>query len=237
MERKAIPAKEKIIFALDFPSPGEAMDWVERLDGLISFYKVGLQLFLAGGWHIVDAILAKGNRVMLDLKFFDIPATVAKAVTALNGRGITFATVHGYEAMLRAAAEAAEDVGILAVTVLTSMNQNDLGSLGIEDTVEELVLKRARQAVEAGCTGVVASAREAAMLRQELGSDFTIVTPGIRPASDERNDQKRIATPGQAVHNGADYLVIGRPISTSADPHQTVEAICREMEAAMTPPS
>ncbi len=231
-----IPVKDRLIFALDVPTAAEAMAWVERLHGAVNFYKVGLQLFLAGGWDLVDSLAGRGLKVMLDLKFFDIPATVAKAVAQLNGRGITFATVHGYPSMLKAAAAAVEDpgLGILAVTVLTSMDQRDLASLGITTDLQELVVERARQALEAGCAGVVASAQDVPLLRRELGWDFTIVTPGIRPKREgQRHDQKRVATPGQAVANGADHLVIGRPIAESPSPLETVRGIVSEMDRAL----
>lgn len=230
---KDIPATERIIFALDFPTAHEAQKWIDLLTGPVRFFKVGLQLFLAAGWPIIDYILEKGNRVMLDLKFFDIPQTVHSAVRQLNGRGITFATIHGNRDIVEAAVAAQEDIKLLAVTVLTSMAENDLQETGAAITVEELVLRRARQAVELGCSGVVASAHEAGLLREKMGEGFFLVTPGIRLANTkDRDDQRRIATPSYAISKGADYLVIGRPIRTAIDPLNTVKTIQAELEEA-----
>lgn len=230
---KDIPAKERIIFALDFATAQEAQKWIDMLTGHVRFFKVGLQLFLAAGWPMIDYILNKGNQVMLDLKFFDIPQTVHSAVRQLNGRGITFATIHGNRDIVEAAVAAQKDIKLLAVTILTSMAENDLQEIGTAISVAELVLRRAQQAVELGCSGVVASAHEANLLRERLGEGFFLVTPGIRPASTQgRDDQRRIATPFYAISKGADYLVIGRPISTSSDPLNTVKAIQEEIERA-----
>lgn len=226
-----IPITERIIFALDFATAEKAQKWVDLLSGPIRFFKVGLQLFLAGGWPMVDYILSKGNKVMLDLKFFDIPQTVHLAVRQLNDRGITFATIHGNQSILEAAVAAQGDVKLLSVTVLTSIGEGDLQEMGATIPVEELVLRRARKAIEAGCSGVVASAQEAGMLRARIGDDFLLVTPGIRLAGEQgKDDQHRIATPSYAIANGADYLVIGRPISTAPDPLKAVEAIQQEIK-------
>lgn len=230
---KDIPAKERIIFALDFATALEAQKWIDLLSGHVHFFKVGLQLFLAAGWPMVDYILNKGSQVMLDLKFFDIPQTVHSAVRQLNGRGITFATIHGNRDIVKAAVAAQADIKLLAVTVLTSMAENDLQETGAAISVEELVLRRAQQAVELGCSGVVASAHEASLLRERIGQGFFLVTPGIRPLDTQgRDDQRRIATPFYAISKGADYLVIGRPISTASDPVNMVKAIRKEIEEA-----
>jgi orotidine-5'-phosphate decarboxylase len=232
---KAIPATERIIFALDFATTLEAQKWIDLLTGPVRFFKVGLQLFLAGGWPIIDYILKKGHRVMLDLKFFDIPQTVHLAVRQLNGRGITFATIHGNRDIVEAAVAAQEDINLLAVTVLTSMAENDLRETGAGISVEELVLRRARQAIELGCSGVVASAQEAGLLRSSLGNEFFLVTPGIRMNDAQGiNDQRRIATPSYAISKGADYLVIGRPISKAPDPLKAVTAIQEEIKRALS---
>ncbi len=230
---KNIPVNERIIFALDVPTPDMARQLVERLDNEINFFKVGLQLFLAGGWPVVDHIVKRGNKVMLDLKLYDIPATVGLAVRQFADRGITFATVHGYGPVVEAALAADSGVKILAVTVLTSMGDEEFAELNFQGTVEDLVLARAKKVLAIGCDGLVCSAREAARLRRECGPDFAMVTPGIRPADIKSDDQKRIATPGRAIRDGADHLVIGRPIRDAEDPAATITAIQQEISAAL----
>lgn len=233
MNTVAIPLEERIIFALDLADPRQAQALVDRLADRIRFFKVGLQLFLAGGWPVVEHIAARDCQVMLDLKLHDIPATVQLAVRQFADRGVTFATVHGYRPVVEAALAADSGVAILAVTVLTSMGREETTELGFTGTVEELVLRRAGAALQLGCHGVVCSAREAASLRRQLGQDFVIVTPGIRPAGAETNDQQRVATPGQAIADGADYLVIGRPIRDAADPAARIASIQEEIAAAL----
>ena len=232
-----IPLNERIIFALDFADAEVAKDWVNKLDGHVKFFKVGLQLFLAGWWPVIDYIVDRGNKVMVDLKFFDIPETVGLAVQQLVNRKVTFATIHGNDPIIRAAVQHKEGVKILAVTVLTSFDESDMKAMGFTGSVEDLVLLRSRKAVELGCDGVVSSAREAGKLRSGIEKNFMIVTPGIRPGANvdtiQNDDQKRIATAKDAFRNGADYVVIGRPISTSPDPLATVEAIQREIEEAL----
>lgn len=229
---KNINLDERIIFALDFADPKIAGEWVERLDGHIKFFKVGLQLFLAGGWPVIDAIIDRGNKVMLDLKFFDIPETVRLAVQQLNDKKVTFATIHGNRPIIEAAVAEKGNMKVLAVTVLTSFDESDMLGMGFTGSVRDLVLIRSRKALELGCDGVVSSALEAEPLRDELGSNFLVVTPGIRPGLNrdvEKDDQKRIATAQQAIINGADHVVIGRPISTSSDPIYTVQTIQEEI--------
>jgi orotidine-5'-phosphate decarboxylase len=229
---KNIALNERIIFALDFADPAVAGQWVRRLDGDLKFFKVGLQLFLAGGWPVVDDILARGNKVMLDLKFFDIPETVHLAVRQLLNRGVSFATVHGNRPIIEAAVADKGEMKILAVTVLTSFDESDMTEMGFTGSVRDLVLVRARKALALGCDGVVSSALEAEPLRRELGNNFLVVTPGIRPGLNrdvEKDDQKRVATAMQAIMNGADHVVIGRPISTSPDPVATVLALQEEI--------
>jgi len=232
-----IPLNERIIFALDFSDAETAKEWVEKLDGKIKFFKVGLQLFLAGWWPVIDHIVGRGNKVMVDLKFFDIPETVSLAVEQLKNRKVTFATVHGNDPILEAAVKHKGELKILAVTVLTSFDQSDMVHMGFTKRVEDLVLFRSRKAVELGCDGVVSSALEAGALRENIKQNFLIVTPGIRPGINrdtiQNDDQKRIATAKDAVRNGADYVVIGRPISTSSDPLATVESIQREIQEAL----
>ncbi len=225
MKPKNISLEKRIIFALDLETPKEARAWVGKLESRVKFFKVGLQLFLAGGFDIVEWILKRGSEVMLDLKFFDVPQTVASAVKQLAGRGVSFTTVHGNDAILRAAAEAKQGVKILAVTVLTSLDQGDLNDLGFQCSPEELVLSRARRALQVGCDGVVSSGLEAARLRQELGENFLVVVPGVRPVENRVDDQKRIVSVRDAFLNGADHVVIGRPIQKAADPLKAVETM------------
>jgi orotidine-5'-phosphate decarboxylase len=236
MQPKSIPLKERIIFALDVDSADHAKKLVERLEGHIGFFKVGLQLFLAGWFPVVEWIAGRGHRVMLDLKFYDIPQTVKLAVGQLSGKGVTFATVHGNEPIVAAAVQAGSEVKILAVTVLTSFGQEDMeGFFGIRCKVEDLVVERARRAIDSGAAGIVASGVEARRLRSELGGDCLIITPGIRPAGTEsgRDDQKRTVTAGQAINAGADYVVVGRPIRDSADPIAIIEAMQEEIAATL----
>ena len=233
---KHIPLNERIIFALDVSSHEEAMELVEKLDSDIKFFKVGLQLFLAGWFKTIDAIIDRGNKVMVDLKFFDIPETVRLAVAQLKNRKVTFATVHGNDPILKAAVTEKNGLKILAVTVLTSFGENDMREMGMTGTIEELVLLRSRKALEIGCDGVVSSALEASALRDELGPNFLIVTPGIRPGANidtGEDDQKRITTAKEAIINGADYVVIGRPIRDSADPIALVKKLQEDIKQGL----
>lgn len=235
MSAKNIPLEERIILALDVERPEIAQDWVRRTEGRIRFFKVGLQLFLASGFTLVDWLVDRGHKVMLDLKFFDIPETVSLAVAQLNNRGVTLATVHGNDAILRAAVAARGDVRILAVTVLTSFDETDLRAMGMTGTVEDLVLLRARRALELGCDGVVSSGLEAARLREHLGDRLLLVTPGIRPGANTEesgDDQKRVMTARRALENGADHVVVGRPITRAADPLAVIEQMQREIALA-----
>lgn len=232
-----IPLNERIIFALDFSDPKEAQAWVEKLDSEIKFFKVGLQLFLAGWWPVIDHIVARGNKVMVDLKFFDIPETVGLAVQQLQNRGVTFATIHGNDPIIRAATQHKNGLKILAVTVLTSFDESDMHEMGFTGTVADLVLIRSKKAIALGCDGVVSSAKEAGRLRADIQKNFVIVTPGIRPGVNidtiQNDDQKRIATAKEAICNGADYVVIGRPIRTAANPLAQVAEMQREISEAL----
>jgi orotidine-5'-phosphate decarboxylase len=235
--KENIPINERIIFALDVSSHEEAMDLVEKLDGDIKFFKVGLQLFLAGWFPTIEAIIKRGNKVMVDLKFFDIPETVKLAVDQLKNRGVTFATVHGNDPILKAATQDKKGLKILAITVLTSFGENDMKEMGMTGSIRDLVLLRSKKALEIGCDGVVSSALEADEIRKELGSNFLIVTPGIRPGAnieDNEDDQKRIATAKEAFINGADYVVIGRPIRNSDDPIALIKSLQAEIEEGLS---
>ena len=226
-----IPSQDRLILALDLPSPSTAKELVERLGESVTFYKLGLELFMAGGYfELIDWLLKRNKKVFVDLKFFDVPATVSSAVRQLNNRGISFVTIHGNDSIVQAAVDAKDDIKLLAVTVLTSLDRGDLKDLGFDCDVEELVLSRARRAAQIGCDGVIASGLEAAPLRKELGGKLLIVSPGIRPV-DNDDDQKRVVTPTQAFENGADYIVVGRPIRDAADPKQTAEKIQKEIKA------
>ena len=226
---KKIPRRERLIFALDVPTVAEAKQLVDQLGDSVQFYKLGLQLFMAGEYfELIDWIKGKGKQVFADLKFFDVPETVKSAVAGLKSRGVTFATVHGNDAILKAAVESGSGVGILAVTVLTSLDQGDLTDLGFQCDVESLVLSRAKRALQIGCAGVISSGLEAPKLRQHLGQQFLIVSPGIRPVENKLvqvDDQKRVADVEQALRNGADYIVVGRPIRRAPDPRTKAEEI------------
>lgn len=237
---KDIPVNERIILALDVERPEQAKELVKKTESHLNFYKVGLQLFMAGWFDIVDWISSRGHKVMLDLKFFDIPETVKLAVAQLNNRGITFATIHGNDPIIRAAVEAKGDVTLLAVTVLTSFGLEDLQAMGMTQSVEDLVYYRARRALELGCDGVVSSGLEAKKLRDRLGAKLLIVTPGIRPGlnfCDQQDDQQRITTAGQAVADGADYLVVGRPITQASDPIGVISILQEEIRQGLQPSS
>lgn len=217
---------ERLIVALDVASAQDAQALVERLGEAVRFYKVGLELFMAGGYfELVEWIGQRGAKVFVDLKFFDVPETVRRAVANLRGRGVTFATVHGNQAMMEAAAREKGEVKILAVTALTSLDRGDLDDLGFSCDVGRLVLSRARRAIEAGCDGVISSGLEAQALKSEFKDRLLVVTPGIRPVENRADDQKRTVDVAQAFANGADYIVVGRPIRDAADPRAAAQAV------------
>jgi orotidine-5'-phosphate decarboxylase len=222
-----IDPRDRLIFAMDVPDAARARQLAEALGDSVRFYKLGLELMMSGGYfELLDWMVARGNKVFADLKFFDVPATVAAAVRQLSGRGVTFVTVHGNQGIMEAAAAARGNVKILAVTVLTSLDRGDLDDLGFACDVERLVLSRARRALEAGCDGVVASGLELPALRRAVDRRLIVVTPGIRPVENRPvDDQKRVVTVDQAFRDGADYIVVGRPIRDAADPRQAAEAI------------
>lgn len=230
-----IAPEERLILALDFPSVGEARAVADELSGTVRFFKIGLQLFPQGGIDLAREIIARGDRVFLDFKFYDIGNTVQNAVVSTASIGADFLTVHADRDVLRAAVAGRGTSGlkIFCVTVLTSQDQTALNEMGYPGSVEELVLKRARIARDEGCDGIIASPREAARLRAELGDDMLIVTPGIRPSGSAHNDQKRVTTPTDALQAGADYLVVGRPITQARDKRVAAEMILNEIRAAL----
>ncbi|MBI4658856.1 MAG: orotidine-5'-phosphate decarboxylase [Verrucomicrobia bacterium] len=233
LSRKSIPVKDRLIFALDVPTVEEAKCLVETLGDSVMFYKLGLQMFMAGGYYeFMDWLRQREKKVFVDLKFFDVPETVKLAVLQLKNKGATFATVHGNDGILKAAADNKGDVKILAVTVLTSLDRGDLDDLGFQCDVEALVLSRARRALALGCDGVISSGLEAARLRDELGDRFLVVSPGIRPVENRgADDQKRTVDVAEAFLKGADYIVVGRPIRNAPDPKAKAEEIQRKIES------
>ncbi len=228
--------RDRLIFALDVPQADRARELVEQLGDAVSFYKIGLELMMAGGYfELIDWLLERDKKVFTDLKFFDVPATVGRAVARLASRGVTFATVHGNQSIMEAAAQAKGDtLKILAVTVLTSLDRGDLDDMGFDCDVGELVLSRARRALEAGCDGVIASGLELPAMRSAIDRRLLVVTPGIRPVENRpSDDQKRVVTVEQAFTDGADHIVVGRPIRDAADPRAAAEAIQASIEATL----
>ncbi|MCG8468629.1 MAG: orotidine-5'-phosphate decarboxylase [Gemmatimonadetes bacterium] len=216
-----IPTRDRLILALDVPTAKQARALVEDLGDTVTFYKIGLELFLSGAYfELADWLREREKRVFADLKLFDVPQTVASATAQLRRRDVDYVTVHGNDAILRAAVEAAEGaLGILAVTVLTSLDRADMEDLGFRTDVSSVVLSRARRAEQIGCAGVIASGREAEPIRDAVRDEFRIVVPGIRAAAVAgSDDQKRTVDVEEAFRLGADHIVMGRPIRTAADP-------------------
>ncbi len=220
-----IPARERLIFALDVADIDSARQLISTLGDSVQFYKLGLEFFLSGHYfELLAELKAQGKKIFADLKFFDVPATVAAAVAQLSKHNIDFCTVHGNDGMLKAAVAAAGDMKVLAVTALTSLDEGDLADLGFQVDVQTLVLSRAKRALELGCAGVVSSGLEVVQLRESVDHSLITVCPGIRPVKND-DDQKRVVTVTQAFANGADYIVVGRPIRSANDPKATAEAI------------
>jgi orotidine-5'-phosphate decarboxylase len=226
--------RDRLIVALDLPAVRDAEAMVARLGDAVSFYKVGYQLAFAGGLPLARALTQAGKRVFLDMKLHDIENSVAKGVESVAELGVNFLTVHAYPQTMKAAVAARDgsDLKILAVTVLTSYDDIDLAESGYSQSVDALVARRAQQAHDLGVDGLVCSPEEASPLRLAVGHDMVFVTPGIRPQGSARGDQKRVTTPGQAIRAGADYLVVGRPITAVADPKAAAQAIVDEIAAA-----
>ena len=231
------PADSRLIVALDTPTTDEAWAIVDRVGDAVSFYKIGLQLLPMGGMELCRRLKGAGKQVFLDFKLHDISATVEKATRSITAGGADLLTVHAEPAVMRAAVAGREgsDLRILGVTVLTSYDDAMLAEMGYACGARDLVLRRVEQALDAGVDGVVASAHEATEIRQRFGDDFLIVTPGIRPAGADIGDQKRVATPAEALALGATHLVVGRPVNAASDPAAAARAIVSEMSSI--PPS
>jgi orotidine-5'-phosphate decarboxylase len=233
LSTKNIPSRERLIFALDVPTVAEGKEIVEKLGDSVVFYKLGLQLFMAGGYYeFIDWLAARGKKIFADLKFFDVPETVKSAVAQLTNRPVTFVTVHGNGSIMEAAASVKGNLKILGVTVLTSLDQKDVESLGFQCNVEELVLSRAKAALETNCDGIISSGLEASRIREALGQKLLIVSPGIRPVLNKpADDQKRTMDVEDAFRAGADYIVVGRPIRQAPDPKAKAEEIQQRIAA------
>lgn len=228
MNNKDIPVKDRLIFAMDVPDCDRARALADELGDAVTFYKIGLELMMSGGYfELLDWLLARDKKIFADLKFFDIPATVGSAVRQLKDRGASYVTVHGNQSIMEAAAEnKGENLKVLAVTVLTSLDRGDLDDLGFQCDVGALVLSRAKRALESGCDGVISSGLEAPKLREFIDNRLLVITPGIRPVDNKpTGDQKRVVSVAQAFINGADHIVVGRPIRDAENPRAAAEAI------------
>ena len=220
LSTKPIPPEERLIMALDVPSIAEAQALVEELGDSVVFYKVGMELFMSGDYFgFIEWLKEHDKKIFVDLKFFDVPATVGRAIKALSLRGVDLATIHGNDAIMEAAARDKGDLKVLAVTALTSLDRGDLDDLGFQCDIKDLVLSRARRALAIGCDGIVSSGLEAPMIREEIDHRLLVITPGIRPVDNRvDDDQKRVVSVEQAFQNGADYIVVGRPIRDAENP-------------------
>ncbi len=236
MRHKDIPAEERLIFAMDVADCARARSLADELGDAVTFYKIGLELMMSGEYfELLDWLLARDKKVFCDLKFFDIPATVGSAVHQLKDRGASFVTVHGNRSIMEAAAANKGDtLKVLGVTVLTSLDRGDLDDLGFDCDIEALVLSRAWQALDAGCDGVISSGLEVPKLREHVDEKLVVVSPGIRPVDNKPvGDQKRVVTVETAITNGADYIVVGRPIRDAESPRAAAEAIQEQISAAL----
>ncbi|TIV29126.1 MAG: orotidine-5'-phosphate decarboxylase [Mesorhizobium sp.] len=226
--------RDRLIVGLDLPTLSEAEKAVRELEGAVSFYKIGYQLAFAGGLDFARELASGGTKVFLDMKLLDIDNTVAKGVENIVKMGMTMLTLHAYPKTMRAAVEAAKgsNLCLLGVTVLTSMDEQDMIDAGYEYDPHTLVLRRSEQALHAGMGGIVCSAEEAEAVRRIVGPDLAVVTPGIRPSGSDHGDQKRVVTPAQAIRNGSSHLVVGRPIVKAPDRRAAAEVILAEMQSA-----
>lgn len=233
LSTKPIPVRERLIMALDVPGIPEAKAIVEELGDSVIFYKVGMELFMSGDYFgFIEWLKKRDKKVFVDLKFFDVPATVGRAIRALSSKGVDLATIHGNDAIMREAAKEKGSLKVLAVTALTSLDRGDLDDLGFQCNVKELVLSRAKRALQVGCDGIVSSGLEAPMLRKELDHRLLVITPGIRPIDNrEEDDQKRVVSVEQAFRNGADYIVVGRPIRDAENRKEMAEKIQSQIQS------
>ncbi|MGD7036645.1 orotidine-5'-phosphate decarboxylase [Methylotuvimicrobium buryatense] len=233
ISEKSIPVRERLIMALDVPSIPEAQALVEELGDSVIFYKVGMELFMSGDYFgFIEWLKKQNKKIFVDLKFFDVPATVGRAIRALSSKGVDLATIHGNDAIMEAAAKEKGQLKVLAVTALTSLDRGDLDDLGFQCDIRDLVLSRAKRALQIGCDGIVSSGLEVSMLRQELDHRLLVVTPGIRPVDNrEEDDQKRVVSVEQAFLNGADYIVVGRPIRDAEDRKSMAEKIQMQIQS------
>ncbi len=226
MTKQSINKEDRLIFALDVASIDKAKLLVKQLVDSVNFYKIGLELLMTGNYfEMLDYLVTRGKKVFVDLKFFDVPQTVGNTIARLSNYGATFATVHGNQSIMEAAANNKGKLKILAVTALTSLDKGDLDDLGFKCNVQDLVISRARRAFEAGCDGVVSSGLEVPFLRKFVDERLIVVTPGIRPLNNTEDDQKRIVDVATAFKNGADYIVVGRPILNAQNPYQAATNI------------
>jgi orotidine-5'-phosphate decarboxylase len=230
-----VPVEERLIVALDLPDRDAAIRMVDMLGDNVRFYKIGLELQMAGGFAIAAELIKRGKKIFLDSKLFDIAETVKGAVANVANLGVDFLTVHGNGKIISAAMEGrgSNPLKILSVTVLTSLDAYDIQDLGYSCSINELVMLRVRKALDAGCDGVIASGQEAQEIRDFAGNRLIIVSPGIRSSNVPKNDQKRVASPTEAIAAGADYLVVGRQITTSAEPAREAARVLEEIDAAL----
>ncbi len=230
---KDINVEDRLIFALDVPEVAQAKDIVTELDDSVNFYKIGMELMMTGDYFdLLDWLVKKDKKVFVDLKLFDVPATVSKAIKRLSNRGAYFTTIHGNQSMMEAAAAEKGDLKVLAVTALTSLDQGDLNDMGFTCDIQELVISRAKRALSSGCDGIVASGLELEHIRNEVDQKLIIVTPGIRPVHNRpTDDQKRVVTVEEAFQRGADHIVVGRPIQNADSPKQAALDIQETIES------
>ena len=229
---KDIRIEDRLIFALDVPEVSEAKKIVTELDDSVYFYKIGMELLMTGQYfELLDWLIAKDKKVFVDLKFFDVPETVGRTIARLSDYGATFATIHGNQALMEKAAENKNNLKILAVTALTSLDRGDLDDLGFDCNVKDLVISRAKRAFEAGCDGIVSSGLEVPYIREYVDNKLIAVTPGIRPVAND-DDQKRVVDVATAFKSGSDYIVVGRPIKNAENRYEAATNIQKIIRSA-----
>ena len=229
---KDIRIEDRLIFALDVPEVSEAKKIVTELDDSVNFYKIGMELLMTGQYfELLDWLIAKDKKVFVDLKFFDVPETVGRTIARLSDYGATFATIHGNQALMEKAVENKNNLKILAVTALTSLDRGDLDDLGFDCNVKDLVISRAKRAFEAGCDGIVSSGLEVPYIREYVDNKLIAVTPGIRPVAND-DDQKRVVDVVTAFKSGSDYIVVGRPIKNAENRYEVATNIQKIIRSA-----